>query len=57
LLWSQRDNKYVGYIDFDDENVEFEAFGEQCLHNVQGSEYMSDHNKRNNNDEKDLFWC
>ncbi|CAG8774800.1 16412_t:CDS:2, partial [Dentiscutata erythropus] len=29
LLWSQHDNKYVSYIDFDDENVEFEAFGEQ----------------------------
>ncbi|CAG8532436.1 12720_t:CDS:2, partial [Cetraspora pellucida] len=53
LLWSQRDNKYVSYINFDDENVEFEAFGKQCLYNVQGLEYMSKHNKRNNNNEKE----
>ncbi|CAG8690514.1 16070_t:CDS:2 [Dentiscutata erythropus] len=26
LLWSQRENKYVGYIDFDDENAEIKAF-------------------------------
>ncbi|RIB26061.1 hypothetical protein C2G38_2030552 [Gigaspora rosea] len=47
LLWSQRDNKYIGYIDFDDENAEIEAFGEQCLYNVQN--YSGDQN----NDEKD----
>ncbi|CAG8648536.1 4743_t:CDS:2, partial [Paraglomus occultum] len=39
LLWNQRDNKYIGYVDFDDENAELEAFGEQCLHDIQSSEH------------------
>ncbi|CAG8635904.1 4099_t:CDS:2, partial [Ambispora leptoticha] len=25
-LWSQHDNKYIGYVDFDNENAELEAF-------------------------------
>ncbi|RIB20869.1 hypothetical protein C2G38_2178242 [Gigaspora rosea] len=46
LLWNQRYNRYVGYIDFDNEN---EAFSEQCFYNIQAS---SNHIKYNN-DEKD----
>ena len=53
LLWSQRDNKYVGYVDFDNESAEFEAFCEQCFQDIQGSEYMSNHVKNEDNDEKD----
>ncbi|CAG8706743.1 773_t:CDS:2, partial [Dentiscutata erythropus] len=36
-------------IDFDNENAELEAFGEQCLNNIQG---LSNHIKHDNDDEK-----
>ncbi|CAG8739011.1 3891_t:CDS:2, partial [Acaulospora morrowiae] len=50
LLWSQCNNKYVGYIDFD-ENAELEAFSEQCLHDVQI--HVNDHKQTENKDKKD----
>ncbi|CAG8723954.1 9070_t:CDS:10, partial [Dentiscutata erythropus] len=48
LLWSQRDNRYVGYVDFDNENAEIEAFGEQCLRDIQ-----NDSGCQKDNDKKD----
>ncbi|CAG8636940.1 15848_t:CDS:10, partial [Dentiscutata erythropus] len=52
LLWSQRDNRYVGYVDFDNENAEFEAFGEQCFYKIQGSECTNNHIKHKEAAEK-----
>ncbi|CAG8712027.1 1049_t:CDS:2, partial [Acaulospora morrowiae] len=55
LLWSQRDNKYVGYIDFDDKNAELEAFSEQCLHDIQI--HVNDHKQTENEDKKDPYFA
>ncbi|RIB11104.1 hypothetical protein C2G38_2042939 [Gigaspora rosea] len=51
LLWSQRDNKYVGYIDFDDE---IEAFGKKCLYEIQNHFYDQNKDEDEKNRERTL---
>ena len=36
LLWSQRDNRYVGYLDFENEKEELQSFITQCENELQG---------------------
>ncbi|UZO08781.1 uncharacterized protein OCT59_029032 [Rhizophagus irregularis] len=35
LLWSQRDNRYVGYLDFEDEKKELQSFMMKCEKELQ----------------------
>ena len=47
LLWSQRDNCYVGYLDFEDEKEELQLFMMQCEKELQ-TELQMESNLPNN---------
>ncbi|CAB4402949.1 unnamed protein product [Rhizophagus irregularis] len=35
LLWSQRENCYVGYLDFENEMQDYQTFAMQCQHELE----------------------
>jgi hypothetical protein len=41
LLWSQRENCYVGYLDFENEMQEYETFAMQCKQEIESIENNS----------------
>uniref|UniRef100_U9TUF1 Uncharacterized protein n=1 Tax=Rhizophagus irregularis (strain DAOM 181602 / DAOM 197198 / MUCL 43194) TaxID=747089 RepID=U9TUF1_RHIID len=48
LLWNQRDNCYVGYLDFEDEKEELQSFIMQCEKELQ-TELQVENNSPNSN--------
>ncbi|GBC02262.1 hypothetical protein RclHR1_04530004 [Rhizophagus clarus] len=49
LLWSQRDNCYVGYLDFEDEKEELQPFIMQCEKELQEENTSNSPNLKDNN--------
>ncbi|PKY31028.1 hypothetical protein RhiirB3_393008 [Rhizophagus irregularis] len=49
LLWSQRDNRYVGYLDFENEKEELQSFIIQCEKELQGENTSNLPNLKDNN--------
>ncbi|GES77572.1 hypothetical protein GLOIN_2v1773882 [Rhizophagus clarus] len=49
LLWSQRDNRYVGYLDFENEKEELQSFLMQCEKELQGENTSNLPNPKDNN--------
>ncbi|RHZ60077.1 hypothetical protein Glove_359g27 [Diversispora epigaea] len=52
LLWNQRKNCYVGYLDFEDETNEYQEFALQCQHEIESFTSSSDNvipNKQKHN--------
>ena len=47
LLWSQRKNCYVGYLDFKDETQDYQSFALQCQH-----EMLEEHNSLSNSEKQ-----
>ncbi|CAG8514625.1 5275_t:CDS:2 [Ambispora leptoticha] len=51
LASMKRDNKYIGYVDFDNENAELEVFGKQYLCDIQN--HIDNYEQTKNENEKD----
>ncbi|PKB95701.1 hypothetical protein RhiirA5_436214 [Rhizophagus irregularis] len=49
LLWSQRDNRYVGYLDFENEKEELQSFLMQCEKELQGENTSNLPNPKDHN--------
>ncbi|RHZ79690.1 hypothetical protein Glove_142g14 [Diversispora epigaea] len=65
LLWSQRDNCYVGYLDFDDKKEELQSFIKQYekelqselqLENNLNNQPLSDHNRELATQVHQIIW-
>jgi len=49
LLWSQRENCYVGYLDFENEMHDYQAFAIQYQHELELTSIENNSNSKSNN--------